>query len=337
MWHNLSQQQFYKGQSVSPEHLNQMQEYTDHTQCQTINSVFGKGVLYGFEVSHTADQIIISKGMGFDDRGRKLLLHEDKIIPLNEINISKHSLLKLGVQFCVIESDPIQDVTGTIINTKLTPSVEFVLGEELDAEILFLADIEITATEILSVKQKINFLPNYLNFAEKIINIAYPIQSIYTQYPKFITNSEGEEIYLGFVQGETPAMLFGGVWELQDINISMSPKIYTANDGSVVTKWADGRMEIEIPQNLLANTTYTYPEKFLQVPLFNGLLYNRVDLLYVLSTPVNDTRSLEQVTESSFRYVSSLSSTYGAPSGFLIGYWKEYKPQNNAKVWKRVA
>ncbi|MGL4562252.1 MAG: hypothetical protein ACRCVW_00135 [Brevinema sp.] len=238
MEHQLSQQCFYKGQSISPENLNTLQEYNDHTNSHLVASLFGQGIIHGFEVSKVSEFCIkISEGSGFDHLGKNLILPKEEQLDLSYININEMKILYLGIKYTVIGSEPVQDVIGNIINTKLTPSVEFVLNEELDKDSIEIASISMNSSGILDIRQDISYITTYQNFNQKIIDITYPINSYYTQYPR-ITIENDQEIYHGFSYEESPSYLFGGAWELQ----FSSKNVFFRTEGSLanVERHEDG-------------------------------------------------------------------------------------------------
>lgn len=231
----LIRQNFYQGQSVSPNNLNMLQNYTDCSQAHTVASLLGYGIVQGFEMTHSDDFIItITNGLAFNQEGTQLVLSNE-----HQVNISSHAptlseekIIKLGVIHDWSKSEPVLNSMGKTINTQWTPTVQFVVAEQLEDAVFELAEVTLNPTRIVKITktgEKFQTLPNHiLNTAaftthideegtshayvnkvsiETIIkNIAYPIHSFYTQYTDHTGN---------FVVEEEPSQLFGGVWEIQ--------------------------------------------------------------------------------------------------------------------------
>ncbi|MGL4677670.1 MAG: hypothetical protein ACRCWI_08425, partial [Brevinema sp.] len=157
---NIARQCFYMGQSVAPEHLNKLQDYSDYGQANLISALLGYGVVNGFEISTIEKHLIgVTAGLAFNINGERLVLAEGRQVNLYEHipNIGEKTI-QLGIVLDYNKIDPTLDSIGNNIHTKWIPTVKFLAQENLPLGTLQLAEITLSPVSIVEIRStKVNF------------------------------------------------------------------------------------------------------------------------------------------------------------------------------------
>ncbi len=150
----MTRRNFYQGQSVAPEHLNALQDYADEGNANLISSLLGYGIVDGFVVSTVSGHIVsITSGLAFNMAGERLVLAEGQTVNLSQYAPSiGEKTIKLGIAIDYTQSDPMQDSFGETVNTKWTPTVQFITGETLESGVFELAEITINSSGVTTLK-----------------------------------------------------------------------------------------------------------------------------------------------------------------------------------------
>ncbi|MGL4561922.1 MAG: hypothetical protein ACRCV0_06525 [Brevinema sp.] len=224
----MKRHNFYKGELVTPTELNNLQSYTDTITEQVVNrGALGTGVIGGFVVTKENDlNLSIEAGNAYNTIGELLTLADTALVSVNDfLPTSGSKKILMSIKKDYIETDPIQDTTGNIINTTWTPTVSFAISDVdqgipngfFELAIITLNSQGIVDIEQISPSVPLKADPDHIDLVTKSLhwngqsiidimaNLAYPIGYQYTQYP----NNLGI-----FELAEEPSHLFGGVWEL---------------------------------------------------------------------------------------------------------------------------
>ena len=141
---NNNQQNFYQGQNVLAEDLNNLQAYSDKNRNILISDLLGYGILNGFVVTHKKDLTFsVSPGVAFDGNGNRLILEESTDVVLTKpVYIDgKSEPIKIRIKHSYIGSEPKKDSQDIETLTILTPSVDFIIGETLEENLFQIATI----------------------------------------------------------------------------------------------------------------------------------------------------------------------------------------------------
>ena len=141
---NNNQQNFYQGQNVLAEDLNNLQAYSDKNRNILVSDLLGSGILNGFEVTHKTDLTFsVSPGVAFDGNGNRLILEESTDVVLTKpVYIDgKSEPIKIRIKHSYIGSEPKKDSQDIETLTILTPSVEFITDETIKENLFQIATI----------------------------------------------------------------------------------------------------------------------------------------------------------------------------------------------------
>ncbi len=167
----MERQGFYQGQSIAPEHLEKLQDYTDNKQANLVSALLGYGVVNGLEISYTeGDQhnIAVSAGLAFNLAGERLVLAGGQRLDLVQYRPNSDTRkIKIGIVLDYIKTEPVTDDLQQVVYTKCTPTVEFIIGESLADGVFELAEITLNAVAVESVQST---APNFTTLYNQIEN-----------------------------------------------------------------------------------------------------------------------------------------------------------------------
>ena len=141
---NNNQKNFYQGQNVLAEDLNNLQAYSDKNRNILVSDLLGYGILNGFVVTHKTDLAFsVSPGVAFDGNGNRLILEESTDVDLTK-HVStngKSEPIKIRIKHSYIGSEPKKDSQDIETLTILTPSVKFITDETPEENLFQIATI----------------------------------------------------------------------------------------------------------------------------------------------------------------------------------------------------
>ncbi|MGL4388320.1 MAG: hypothetical protein ACRCTJ_02885 [Brevinema sp.] len=255
----MNRHNFYKGELVTPEELNGLQDYSDGIVEEVIaRGAIGTGIVMGFLVTKANELTIsIESGLAYGVVGEVLRSNTSALISINDYLPtlgSKKVFISMKKDYT--KTDPVQDNTGNIVNTTWTPTVLFEISnfdQGIPTGSFELAIITLNSQGIVEIEQispnvpfkadrdAINF--NSLSFnwnGQSIIDIIYPKGYQYTQYP----NDLGI-----FEPIEEPSSLFGGVWEL----IHNDKSVFFRTEGERASLNRQDGIQLDATQKMTGN------------------------------------------------------------------------------------
>lgn len=155
---DLTKHHYYKGETVSPEILNESFHYSDKKGQSIVNELLGYGIIEGFAVSQSNNlELKIGPGLAYNQTGERLVLNEDQLVNINDLlPTSGSKTVALGIKPGFSKTDPATDTEGNIVYTTWTPTVAISAGETLPEEFFPLASVTLNSQGITGIDKTYN-------------------------------------------------------------------------------------------------------------------------------------------------------------------------------------
>lgn len=327
---NMARQCFYQGQSVAPEHLNKLQDFSMQGQASLISSLLGYGIVNGFEIETIEGHIVgVSAGLAFNLQGERLVLSEGK-----QVNLIEHKpntgekTIRLGMVLDYVKTEPTTDSMGNTVYTKWTPSVQFIIadssvgfGEEIRSA-FELADIKLSPTSITEINPTAPNFGTLPNVEEKLLQ---QIQTLSDKTSALTTGEDGVTLSNPLINLITQNLQINGT-PYMEIGSNENGHYVKFENGLLIiwggTGISQGVNHVELHQ--------TFPCQFIEKPKFIQMYYSNLSLgddneenFYNHDDVFNFVDS-RRITNISFVASFSLKDVYRnfTPRYLAIGFWK---------------
>ncbi|MGL4677179.1 MAG: hypothetical protein ACRCWI_05885, partial [Brevinema sp.] len=280
---NEARQCFYQGQSVAPEHLNKLQDFTMQGQANLVASLLGYGIVNGFGIETVEGHIIgVSARLAFNLQGERLILAGGKQVNLVGYKPNTgDKTIKLGIILSYEKTESSTDIMGNTVYTKWTPTVEFVTKETLEANEFELATIKLnptSITEIITTAPNFGTLPKVTqDLLSQIHNLSDKTSALTTLENSTTINSPLLNLITNNLQiNGTPYMEIG----------SNNNGHYVKFENGLLICICHSTWKAPTPETTYSGHDFTFPFAFKNPPIYiNGSIHIRDLPLYFHTQP----------------------------------------------------